>query len=65
MEFVCSRCDQIARHRLYRVTAEEDGVVMLNMLVCASCARLARRLQLNTVKIEPAQTAMVSATPHD
>jgi len=62
MDFICSRCDQIAKQKLYRVTAEEAGVVMLNMLVCASCARLARRLQLNTVKVEPAEETSVSAT---
>jgi hypothetical protein len=58
MEFVCRRCDQITKQKLYRVTTEDDrGVVLLNMLVCPSCARLARHLGLSAVKMESAKRA--------
>jgi len=57
MEFVCRRCDQITKQKPYRVTTEDQGVVLLNMLVCPSCARLAKRLGLPTVKMESAKRA--------
>ena len=52
MKFACRRCNHITKQKLYRVTTEDAGVVMLNMLVCSSCARLAKRLGLPTVKME-------------
>jgi hypothetical protein len=56
MEFVCRRCTHFTK-QLYHVTTEDGGVVLLNMLVCPSCARAARRLGLPTVKMEPAKKA--------
>jgi hypothetical protein len=56
MEFVCRRCNHITKQNPYRVTTEDGGVVLLNMLVCASCARLAKSLGLPTVKMESANT---------
>lgn len=58
MEFVCRRCTHITNKNLYRVTTEEAGVVLLNMLVCSSCARLARSLGLPAVKMTPAKIAV-------
>jgi len=55
MEFVCRRCYHFSKN-LYRVTTKDGGVVLLNMLVCPSCARLARSLGLATVKMESAKT---------
>jgi len=57
MEFLCRRCDRITKQKLYRVTTEDAGVVLLNMLVCSSCARLAKKLGLPTVKMESAKRA--------
>jgi hypothetical protein len=56
MEFVCRRCTHFTK-TLYRVTTEDGGVVLLNMLVCPSCARLAQSLGLPTVKMEAAKRA--------
>jgi hypothetical protein len=55
MEFTCRRCNHITKQKLYRVITEEAGVVLLNMVVCSSCARLAKRLGLPAVKIENAK----------
>ena len=55
MSMVCRRCDRITKQQLYRVTTEDAGVVLLNMLVCSSCARQARKLGLPTVKMESAK----------
>jgi hypothetical protein len=51
MEFVCRRCYHSSKNS-YRVTTEDGGVVLLDMLVCNSCARLAKRLGLPVVKME-------------
>jgi flavoprotein len=50
-EFTCRRCNHITKQKPYRVITEEAGVVLLNMVVCSSCARLAKRLGLPAVKI--------------
>jgi hypothetical protein len=57
MEFVCRRCNDITKRNPYRVTTEDEGVVLLNMVVCSSCARLAKRLGLPAVKMKWAKTA--------
>ena len=56
MEFVCRGRSHFSKN-LYRVTTEDGGVVLLNMLVCPSCARLARSLGLATVKMESVKRA--------
>lgn len=56
MESVCRRCYHFSKN-LYRVTTEDGGVVLLNMFVCPSCARLAKSLGLATVKMESAKRA--------
>jgi hypothetical protein len=57
MEFVCRRCNHTTKQNLFRVTTEDAGVVLLNMIVCSSCARLAKRLGLPAVKMPSAKTA--------
>jgi flavoprotein len=52
MEFTCRRCNHITKQKPYRVITEEAGIVLLNMVVCSSCARLAKRLGLPAVKME-------------
>lgn len=56
MVFVCRRCDN-ETNQLYRVTTKHEGAVLLNMLVCLSCARQAKSLGLPTVKMESAKRA--------
>jgi hypothetical protein len=56
MEFVCRRCTNLTT-KPYRVTTEDEGVILLNMLVCPSCAQLAKSLGLPTVKVEPEKKA--------
>jgi hypothetical protein len=51
MEFVCRRCEQVTRQRPYRVTTKDEERVVLSMLVCPSCARLAKSLGLATVRM--------------
>ena len=57
MGLICRRCDRITKQRLDHVTTEDAGVVLLNMLVCSSCARLAMKLGLPTVQMGSAKRA--------
>jgi hypothetical protein len=45
---VCQHCDEVYEGTAYRVTSEEDGVVLLDMIVCYLCSIEARRLGLKT-----------------
>lgn len=45
---ICQHCDKKFPGTAYRVTSEEDGVVLLDMIVCHSCSIEARTLGLQT-----------------
>jgi hypothetical protein len=57
MESICRRCECITKEKLYRVMTEDAGVVVLDILVCSSCARLAKALGLSTAELQSATTA--------
>jgi len=59
MDFICRRCNHLTKEKLFRVTTEDAGVVVLNMLVCSPCARLATELGLPTVEVESGRTDKV------
>jgi hypothetical protein len=44
----CEHCGDCYHGTAYRVTSEEDGIVLLDMIVCYSCSIEARRLGLDT-----------------
>ena len=47
---ICEHCGELYHGRAYRVTSEEDGILLLDMIVCHSCSIEARRLGLDTRK---------------
>jgi RNase P subunit RPR2 len=49
----CQHCGELILGDAYRVTSEEDGVPLLNMVVCLPCSMEAKRLQLHTEPINP------------
>ena len=51
MNDICRHCDELIVGNAYRVISEEDGVALLNMVVCASCAAVAKSLLLHTEEI--------------
>ena len=53
MNDICRHCDETITGNGYRVISEEDGVALLNMVVCASCAAVAKSLLLHTEEITP------------
>jgi hypothetical protein len=52
MEFICRHCDEVATGKRYRVFSEEDGVTLLDMIVCRSCYDQARQLGLDGEEVE-------------
>ena len=52
MEFVCRHCEGTATGSMYRVLSEEDGIVLLDMVVCRSCYDEARQLGLDGEEIK-------------
>jgi len=52
MEFVCRHCSELCDGDAYRVSSEEDGVVLLDMIVWYHCSLEARELALSTQKID-------------
>jgi hypothetical protein len=65
MRFICRRCEHLIKHSPYRVTTEEGGVVLLDMLVCRSCARLAKSLGLPVVKLDAVDQRAGKTKPAD
>ena len=51
MDHICEHCDEVMVGNAYRVTSEENGIVLLDMIVCAVCAAEAKSLQLHIREI--------------
>ena len=51
MKFFCRHCDEIVKDKPYRVISEENGVILLDMLVCHSCYEKAKELGLSSEAI--------------
>ncbi len=58
MDKICRHCDETIVGKAYRVTSEADGVPLLNMIVCSSCAVVAKSLLLTTEEITPEPKAV-------
>lgn len=43
MNRVCQHCGQLIVGNAYRVTSEEDGIALLNMVVCSLCSMEAKK----------------------
>jgi hypothetical protein len=54
MEFICQHCDKLTKGLACRVTSEEAGVILLEMIVCHSCSEQAKNLGLDVKEINPA-----------
>jgi hypothetical protein len=51
MTRTCKHCGELIVGNAYRVTSEEEGMILLDMIVCSLCAMEAKRLQLHTEEI--------------
>ena len=68
MDRICQHCCQLIVGNAYRVTSEEEGITLLNMIVCSPCFMEAKRLGLHAQKInvgnkQPSAQSQVSHRP--
>lgn len=54
-EIICQHCGGSTAGKVYRVMSEEDGVILLDMIVCRPCYIEARKLRLKTVELSPSE----------
>jgi flavoprotein len=52
MNRVCQHCGELIVGNTYRVTSEEEGITLLDMVVCSLCFMEAKRLRLHTEEID-------------
>jgi hypothetical protein len=62
MGWICQHCDAPFVGPPYRVTSEESGIVLLDLIVCHRCHVQARELGLRTEKID-VQSYLVTGMP--
>ena len=52
MDKTCQHCGASIVGSAYRVTSEDAGVTLLDMIVCSLCCEQAKRLHLHTEEID-------------
>jgi len=56
--YTCDRCREVRVGPSYRVVSENDGVLLLDMIVCYVCYREASQLGLETQRVEQEPIAL-------
>jgi hypothetical protein len=51
MKRICQHCGEPIVGNAYRVTSEEEGTLLLNMVVCSLCSIEAKKLRLHSEEI--------------
>ena len=51
MERICQHCGESIVGNAYRVMSEDQGITLLDMVVCSLCFMEAKRLRLHTEEI--------------
>jgi RNase P subunit RPR2 len=51
MDRICQHCGELILGNAYRVTSEDQGITLLNMVVCSLCFMEATRLHLHAEAI--------------
>jgi hypothetical protein len=51
MKHNCQHCGQLILGNAYRVTSDDAGIILLDMIVCSLCFMEAKRLRLHTEEI--------------
>jgi len=52
MDPICQHCCELIVGNAYRVTSKEEGITMLDLVVCYPCFIEAKRLHLHAEKID-------------
>ena len=61
MEQTCQHCGELIIGNAYRVTSEEEGITLLDMIVCSLCFMEAKRLHLHAEEISVRSKQAASA----
>ena len=64
MNTICRHCDGFIVGKAYRVTSEDEGIIMLDMIVCRLCFMEARKLGLHA-EVMASRSKQVSARNRD
>jgi hypothetical protein len=51
MDHICQHCGELIIGDAYRVTSEDQGIPLLDLVVCSLCTLEAKRLGLHTEEI--------------
>jgi hypothetical protein len=51
MDHICQHCGESIIGDAYRVTSEDQGIPLLDLVVCSLCCMEAKRLRLHTEEI--------------
>jgi RNase P subunit RPR2 len=51
MDHICQHCGDLIIGDAYRVTSEDQGIPLLDLVVCCLCCMEAKRLRLHTEEI--------------
>jgi hypothetical protein len=51
MDHTCQHCGELIVGNAYRVTSEDQGIALLDMIVCSLCFMEAKRLHLHAEEI--------------
>jgi hypothetical protein len=51
MDRICQHCGEAIIGDAYRVTSEDQGIPLLDLVVCSLCSMEAKRLRLHTEEI--------------
>ena len=51
MDHICQHCGELIVGNAYRVTSEDEGISLLDMIVCSLCFMEAKRLRLHAEQI--------------
>jgi hypothetical protein len=51
MNHICQHCGELIVGNAYRVTSEDEGITLLDMVVCSLCFMEAKRLRLHAEEI--------------
>ena len=65
MDHTCEHCGASIAGNAYRVTSDEAGVTLLDMVVCSLCFEEAKRLHLHAETIDAETIDIRSKQPSD
>jgi ribosome-binding protein aMBF1 (putative translation factor) len=52
MDLTCEHCGALIVGKAYRVTSEDAGITLLDMIVCSLCFEEAKRLHLRAEEVD-------------